>query len=140
MRIFNSDKTQEITDYDLAKGRLVEDTLITHIPYSDEVPEVKHKEILHQSEHGSTFKYVIDIPYQPKIPEHDEIENILVYKEYSEKEKAELEIKDLKDYLTSTDYMVIKCMESAVSMAEAYPEAYQKRAEARARINELEAL
>lgn len=50
------------------------------------------------------------------------------------------EIKHLKRYLSDTDYMVIKCMESAVSMAEVYPEAYQKRIEARVRINELEAL
>ena len=50
------------------------------------------------------------------------------------------EIRHLKKYLSDTDYMVVKCMELAVSMSEAYPEAHQKRLEARARINELEAL
>lgn len=138
MRIFNTDKTQEITEYDREQGKLVEDTLTIHIPYSAEVPEVKHKKILHQGEHGSTFQYVIDVPYQPEVPEHDEYEEIYRYVPYTEKELAEREIWKLKEYLSDTDYCVIKCMDMGVSTAEAYPEVYQKRLNARARINELE--
>lgn len=52
----------------------------------------------------------------------------------------EEEIWKLKRYLTSTDYTVIKCMERGLSVADTYPEVYQKREEARERINELEVL
>lgn len=52
----------------------------------------------------------------------------------------EQEIFEMKQYLTSTDYCVIKCMETGESMAILYPEVHAKRTEARQRINELEAL
>ena len=55
-------------------------------------------------------------------------------------ESPEDEIWRLKRYLTSTDYTVIKCMERGLSVADTYPEVYQKREEARERINELEVL
>lgn len=62
-----------------------------------------------------------------------------------EKEKfvRQMEIADemntLKNYLTETDYTVIKCSEQGLNFAETYPEVSKKRAEARTRINELEA-
>lgn len=46
------------------------------------------------------------------------------------------EINELKDYLSNTDYVVIKIAEG-VATAEDYAEVLVKRAEARARINEL---
>ena len=48
------------------------------------------------------------------------------------------EIAELKQYLSDTDYTVIKCMEQGLSMSDLYPEVLAKRVEARARINELE--
>lgn len=53
-------------------------------------------------------------------------------------ESPQDEIQRLKAYLTSTDYTVIKCMERGLSVADTYPEVYQKREESRIRINELE--
>lgn len=47
-------------------------------------------------------------------------------------------IRELKYYLSETDWAVVKCMELGISIAEKYPEIYQKRTEARAKINELE--
>lgn len=49
-----------------------------------------------------------------------------------------MEIWELKRYLSATDWAVVKCMELGISMAEKYPELYQKRTEARAEINRLE--
>lgn len=138
MRIFNSDKTQEITEYDNEKGYLIEDTLTVHVPYLAEVPEVKHKEIIHESKHGSTFRYVIDQAYQSEVLEHDEEERIYRYVPYTDAELAKKEIEKLKDYLSSTDWAVVKCMELGLSMVVAYPEEYQRRIDARERINELE--
>lgn len=54
-------------------------------------------------------------------------------------ETPEDEMRRLKSYLSTTDYTVIKCMETGVSPSSLYPEVMAKRAEARKRINELEA-
>lgn len=51
----------------------------------------------------------------------------------------EMRIAELKGYLTTTDWCVVKCLETGVAMAEAYPEVLQAREAARAEINELEA-
>lgn len=53
-------------------------------------------------------------------------------------ETREDEIWRLKRYLSDTDYCAIKCSELGESMSTLYPEIQVKRAEARARINELE--
>lgn len=53
-------------------------------------------------------------------------------------EQAQSEISQLKQYLADTDYCAIKCAELGLSMANEYPEIYQKRIASRARINELE--
>lgn len=41
------------------------------------------------------------------------------------------------DYLSSTDYMVVKCIERGFDMQSEYPLDYQKRQDARDRINEI---
>lgn len=56
----------------------------------------------------------------------------------SEKELATMEIQELKQYLSDTDYTVIKCQELGLNYANTYPNEAQKRAEARDRINFLE--
>ena len=65
------------------------------------------------------------------VKEREITEEILAY------EKDE-ELRNLKQYLSDTDYTVIKCMEQGLSMSDLYPEVLAKRVEARARINELE--
>lgn len=58
--------------------------------------------------------------------------------ELTAEEQAKMEILQLKQYLSDTDYCAIKCGELGLSMQQEYPEIYQKRIDARARINELE--
>ena len=65
---------------------------------------------------------------------------LVPYPEPTKEEKAQQEIQNLKQYLSETDYMAIKCGELGLAMAEEYPVEYQKRKDARARINELEQL
>lgn len=48
------------------------------------------------------------------------------------------EMNTLKNYLTETDYTVIKCSELGLDFATTYPEVSAERAKARTRINELE--
>ena len=57
----------------------------------------------------------------------------------SDEELARREISSLRQYLSETDWTVIKCMETGVSLSSLYPEISQKRTAARNRINELEA-
>ena len=54
-----------------------------------------------------------------------------------EKQKLQSELFKLEDYLESTDYMVVKCMERGFDMQSEYPLDYQKRQDARDRINEI---
>lgn len=51
---------------------------------------------------------------------------------------AVAEIVELKAYLTSTDWVVTKCMELSTPVVELYPAIHAERNAARARINELE--
>ena len=48
------------------------------------------------------------------------------------------EINKLKKVLADTDYCVIRCQELGLDMADEYPDEHRSRADARARINELE--
>lgn len=43
----------------------------------------------------------------------------------------------LRQYLSNTDYMVVKCSERGLSMATEYPKEYEERQKARDRINEI---
>ena len=54
-----------------------------------------------------------------------------------EKQKLQSELHKLEDYFESTDYMVVKCMERGLDMKSEYPLDYQKRQDARDRINEI---
>lgn len=47
------------------------------------------------------------------------------------------ELVELKNYLSRTDYMVVKCSERGLSMATEYPDEYEGRQQARDRINEI---
>jgi hypothetical protein len=65
---------------------------------------------------------------------------IIPYPGSTREELLDREMLDLKRYLSETDYAVIKCNELGLSFATEYPEMAQRRAEARVRINEIEAL
>ena len=139
MRIFNEAKDTELFSPDLSKGLLLPSTLTTHIPYSPAVEEVGHWETVHEYPNGGKdVKYVVEVEGREEVLEHDEVEDIYIYREFTEKENAEREIQTLKAYLSETDWTVVKCMEAGISMATAYPEITAKRTEARNRINILE--
>ena len=55
----------------------------------------------------------------------------------AEKKNLERQIHDLKDYLDSTDYIVVKCAESGVSVEDEYPQEYEVRQLARSQIATL---
>ena len=160
MRIFNEDKTVQMYlkedrvedgDFinipddlicDLSKGKLVSDTLIEHIPEQQEIQEQWHyRTIKEYPNGGKDVEKVIDVVGQPYIAEHDEVEDILVYKPYSEQEikviKNNNRIIELKQKLQETDYKAIKYSEGELS-AEEYAETKAQRRAWREEINKLE--
>ena len=138
MKILDSDGNQ-LTTYDREKGHLVLETIINHIEAVEGVEEKGHYHVLETYENGGvTAEYIVDVEGREAVPEHDEEEQIYRYTLYTEKELAQIEIAQLKSYLTTTDYTVIKCMELGESPTTLYPEIMAKRAECRKRINELE--
>ena len=160
MRIFNEDKTVQMYlaedrvedgDFidipdslicDLSKGKLVSDTLIEHIPEQQEIQEQWHYETIKEySNGGKDVEKVIDVVGQPYIAEHDEVEDILVYKPYSQQEiktiKNNNRIIELKQKLEDTDYKAIKYAEGELSREE-YAETKAQRRAWREEINKLE--
>ena len=160
MRIFNENKTVQMYlkedrvedgDFidipdslicDLSKGKLENDTLIEHIPEQQEIQEQWHYETVKEYPNGGKdVEKVIDVVGQPYIAEHDEVEDILVYKPYSEQEIKVIEnnnrIIELKQKLQETDYKAIKYSEGELS-AEEYAETKKHRRAWREEINKLE--
>lgn len=142
MRIFNEDKTIELTEVDESKGYLKEDVIETEIPEQEEVVEEWHYEVIAEYPNGGKdVKKVIDVEGKPYIPAHTEREEILVYIPYTVEElakiAAEREIAELKAKLRDTDYQAIKYAEGMYTLTEYAPIREQRQAW-RDRINHLE--
>lgn len=138
-RVFNEDKTQELTEYDLTLGKLVKDKLfVKHHEAVHEVAAqtVEEKVAAYQAEgqsveqHNGTYYLVVaqypnggkDIeeifPTEavPAKEAYDEYEDIYVYTPYTEQELAVIAankaISEAKAYLSRTDYIVLKIAEA----------------------------
>ena len=104
MKIYNQDKTEIIENPDLEKGYLKDDTRVVRIvPESIEVPEQFHYEYTdYKNEKGEVYgrdrKKVIDQPYQPYVPEHEETEDIKVYIPYTEQELLDRKKQELRNW------------------------------------------
>lgn len=138
-RVFNEDKTQELTEYDLTLGKLVKDKLF--VKHHEAVPEVVAKTVeekvaAYQAEgqsvkqhDGKYFLVVAEyenggkdleeiFPTQavPAKEAYDEYEDIYVYIPYTEAELATIAankaISEAKAYLSKTDYIVLKIAEA----------------------------
>lgn len=139
MRVFDETKTTELSEYDLEKGRLMVDRLlVAHHDAVEAVAEQGHHEVTATYPNGGKdVEWVVDVPGVDAKPAWDEYEEIRVYVPYTEKELAEIEIRELKAKLASTDYKAIKYAEGVLS-AEEYADTKAQREEWRERINELE--
>lgn len=163
-RVFNQDKTQELTDYDLSLGRLKEDKLL--IAHHDAVAEKTATEAVAElSAQGKTVEQVADVWYEvigtypnggkdlraiqsvAAQEEWDETEDIYVYIPYTENElsamSANKKISEAKAYLRETDYIVLKIAEAqaegdaeqVAALQAEYAEQLSKRKQARAAVN-----
>lgn len=132
-RVFNQDKTQELTDYDLSLGKLQEDNLV--LAHHDAIEgKTVEENVAAAHADGKTVKqikgvwYIVTAAYEnggedisKVLPtEHkdawDETEDIYVYIPYTEKELAVIaanqKISEAKAYLRETDYIVLKIAEA----------------------------
>ena len=139
MRILDSNNN-ELTTYDSSLGYLKNETITKHIPAVEGVEELFHYVTVREYPNGGKdVERVIDQKGVEAVPEHDEEEEIYRYTLYTDEELTRREISSLRQYLSETDWTVIKCMETGVSLSSLYPEISEKRTAARTRINELEA-
>ena len=163
-RVFNQDKTQELTDYDLSLGRLQEDKLVLAHHDAIEGKTVEENVAAAQAD-GKTVKqidgvwYIVTAAYEnggedllkvlPTEPKAawDETEKIYVYITYTEDElsamSANKAISEAKAYLRETDYIVLKIAEAqsendaeaVASLRAEYAEQLSKRKQARETVN-----
>lgn len=143
MKVYNHEKSEILTEYDLDKGYLKSDTIETEIAEQKAVEEKWHYEVIKEYPNGGKdIEKVIDVEGKPYIAAHTEVEEIQVYIPYTEEEleriSANREIAELKVKLEKTDYQAIKYAEGVLSEKE-YAEMKAQRQEWRKRINELEA-
>ena len=166
-RVFNQDKTQELTDYDLSLGRLQEDELIITHHEAIEEKTVEENVAAAQAD-GKTVKqidgvwYIVTATYEnggrdlsKVLPTEskdawDETENIYVYIPYTENELAVIaankKISEAKAYLRETDYIVLKIAEAqaegdaeqVAALQAEYAEQLAARKQARVTVNENE--
>lgn len=129
----------ELTSPDMAKGYLIKDSLfIMHHKAVEAVAEQGHWETIKEYPNGGKdVEWVVDVPAVEAKEAYDEHENILRYVEYTAKEIATRRIEELKAKLQDTDYMILKVVEGATTLAE-IAETIKNRAAWRKEINELE--
>lgn len=90
MKVYNQDKTQILEEYNLEKGYLKEDILITHYEEVKAVEEQFHYETIAEYPNGGKeVEKVIDVEGVEYKPARDEKENIYVYITYTEEELLE---------------------------------------------------
>lgn len=90
MKVYNKDRTQILTEYDLDKGHLVYDTLTKHVEAIEPVEEQFHYETIAEYPNGGKdVKKVIDVAAVKGVAAYDEIEEIQIYIPYTEDELIE---------------------------------------------------
>ena len=113
MRVFNADKTIELTEYDLNLGHLEKDTLTKHIDAVEGVEEVGHYEtVMEYPNGGKDVQWIVDVPEVEAVEEHDEVEEVLVYIPYTNEElhrtALEKELDEIDEWLRDHDYIGTK--------------------------------
>lgn len=113
MRVFNEDKTEELVEYDLRVGKLVEDTLITHHDAIVAVPEEAHYVVVREYDNGGKdLEKVIDVPEVIGQDAYDEEEEIMRYIPFDEnemqKKAVDDEIFEIEEWFSWYDTQVIQ--------------------------------
>ena len=91
MKVYNEDKTKMLSDYDLTKGKLVEDTIIIHHEPVKGVEEQGHYETIAEYPNGGKdVEWIVDVKGVEAKEAYDEEERIYIYKLFTEEEKKNI--------------------------------------------------
>lgn len=97
MEVYDTDKTKILTEYDLTKGYLVNDTIYKYHAEQPAIKEVSHYETIKEyANGGKDVKKVIDVEGRPYKEAYTEPIDIMVYKPYTQKELYQQELNKLK--------------------------------------------
>ena len=109
MRIFNEEKTEELTSPDLAQGYLKQDRLfIAHHEAQEEIQQQSHYEVIAEYPNGGKdLQEVIDVEYQQAKEAWDEYEDVLVYILYTQEELADKRLKEIRSQRESECFPII---------------------------------
>lgn len=138
MRILDENNI-EIENPDYTKGYLKADSLfVRHHEATEAVEEVGHWVTIREYPNGGKdVDWVIDTPAQEAKDAWDEYEEIRRFVPFTESEFATRRIEELKQFLSDTDYNILKIVEGAATLKDC-AEVIAKRAAWRKEINELE--
>ena len=130
MRVFNQEKTQELTTYDLTKGKLVDDTITTTIQAVQGQEEVGHYEVVATYPNGGQdVEWVVDKPYIEAQAERKEVEEIQVYVPFTTEEQAKYDIEKYESlvenkirsrYTLSQELAILRQKETKTEEYQAY--------------------
>ena len=91
MKVYNKEKTKILTEYDLLRGYIKEDTIEVHYPEVKAVEEKGHYETIREyANGGKDVKWVVDVKGVEYKPDRYEEEKIYVYTTYEGEEKKEM--------------------------------------------------
>lgn len=145
MRIFNKNKTKELTDLTNAtslNGYFQNDTLITYHEAIKGQQEEGHYEVIKEYPNGGKdVIWIVDVPGIEAKDAWEETEEIQIFIEYTEEEKIQKKkdelIQDYKKALSESDYKIFKYLEGT-SNDDEYYETVRQRKNWRKMINRLE--
>ena len=99
MDVYNTNKTEILTEYDLTKGYLVNDTINKYHAEQPAIKEVSHYETIKEyANGGKDVKKVIDVEGKPYKEAYTETIDIMVYKPYTQKELYQQELNMLTEW------------------------------------------
>ena len=157
MKVYNQDKTILLEEYDLNKGHLKEDVLITHYPEVKEIKEQGHYvTIAEYPSGGKDVEWVVDVKGVEYQPARDEEEKIYVYIPFTEAQLQKMALEDeyeeKMEYMRETDYVANKLSEAVaeyiangdstnvIVLRANYKEVLEKRQQYRNRLDEIKEL
>lgn len=87
MKVYNQEKTQELQEYDLTKGKLIDDTLTINHEEIKAVEKVSHYEIVKEYENGGKdVEEIVDIEAIEGVPSYTETIDVKVYVPFANEE------------------------------------------------------
>lgn len=97
MKVYNQEKTQILEEYDVAKGKLVKDTITIKHPEVKAVEEKGHYETVAEYENGGKdVKWVVEVAGIEYQTAREETEEIYVYVPYTDEELKNIQIEELR--------------------------------------------